>query len=225
MIKYSVVIPALNSQNTIVDCIKSVLNNRTDIEIIVVDGGSDDQTVQLASALNCLVVHSPNGRGIQLNAGAKIASGDVLLFLHGDTLLSKNALSVLDNYFVNQNANVGTFRLNFNHPHWLLKFYGYFVRMDSVFTSFGDQCIVVRRSMFDRAQGFPAWPLFEDVYFLQILRKTEKIYTFPASVCTSANRFVENGLVRQLIKNIWLMTQYLFGASPQKLYDKYYNYV
>ena len=93
---------------------------------------------------------------------------------------------------------------------------------DSLWTRFGDQCIVVRRSFFDKIARFPQWSLFEDVGFLQKARKITRIHSFPAKVITSAHKFRKNGFIRQQIYNGWLIVQYLMGVSPNKLYKKYY---
>lgn len=128
---------------------------------------------------------------------------------------------VLNDFFSNPKVMIGTFRLRFDSDNWFLKLCGYFTRFDSLLTRFGDQGIVVRRSLFDELGGFPEWPLFEDVDFLRKARRKTKIYSFPLEVLTSARKFKKNGPIRQQIKNGILILKYLAGVTPEKLAKEY----
>lgn len=218
---YSIVIPTLNEGENLSSCIAAIRQIRPDAEIVVADGGSSDDTVRIAEAERVLVCQSIAIRGKQCNAGAVTASGSILLFLHADTTLPDNAFDLLDEYFANANTQLGGFLLGFRESHWLLRLYAFFTRIDSVFTSFGDQCIVVRRTFFDSIGGFPEWPLFDDVHFLQKARRHTKFYRFPSRVRTSARRFLKNGIVRQQIRNGILIARYLLGESPEVLAREY----
>jgi|AP12_2_1047962.scaffolds.fasta_scaffold48216_1 rSAM/selenodomain-associated transferase 2 len=219
--QFSIVVPALNEAEHIGACLRRIRTSCPDGEIIVVDGGSSDNTVSIAASENVIVCHSSPCRGIQCNAGARRASGEILLFLHADTLLPYHAFRLLRRYFDDPHVKVGTFRLAFDKHHWMLKFYGLFTRFDSMFTTFGDQCIVVRRSFFRECGEFPDWPLFEDVRFLQISRTRTKVHCFPAAVTTSARRFVSNGLIGQQVYSAWLFLLFLLGTPPVTLAQKY----
>lgn len=218
---FSVVIPTLNESVNLRRCLDRIREQHPDVEIIVVDGGSDDETVTIAVSENVAVYHSRRGRGTQCNVGAAHASGNVVLFLHADTLLPRNGFEILNQYFENSQVQVGTFRLGFDWSHWILKGYTQFTRFDSLFTRFGDQCIVVRSSFFRECGGFPDWPLFEDVHLLQKARRKTKVHCFPAAVITSARRYVNNGLIRQQAMSAWLLLLFLLGISPAKLAGKY----
>jgi rSAM/selenodomain-associated transferase 2 len=218
---FSVVIPTLNESENLRQCLNRIREQHPDVEIIVVDGGSDDETVTIAASENVAVYRSRCGRGTQCNVGAAHASGDVVLFLHADTLLPRNGFEILNQYFENPQVQVGTFRLGFDRPHWILKAYTQCTRFDSLFTTFGDRCIVARSSFFRKCGGFPDWPLFEDVRFLQRARARTKVYCFPGAVTTSARRFVNNGLIRQQAFNAWLLLLFLHGIPPEKLARKY----
>jgi rSAM/selenodomain-associated transferase 2/rSAM/selenodomain-associated transferase 1 len=221
VLKFSVIIPTYNEENTIASCIHRVRQLEKNAEIIVADGGSTDNTLAIAQELNVFICHSEKGRGRQYNLAASHASGDVLLFLHADTMLPENAFEFLCKYFSNSSVNVGTFRLSFDVRHWLLDVYSWFTRFDSVFTRFGDQCIVVRKSFFDSIGGFSAWPIIEDVEFLSRARKREKIHSFPASVITSARRFLHNGIIRQQLRNAYYLLLYFLGVSPARIASLY----
>jgi rSAM/selenodomain-associated transferase 2 len=219
--RYSVIIPTLNEADMIEETIRSAKSQRLEIEIIVVDGGSVDRTTTLASKEAWWVVQSPKGRGVQCNVGARLASGDVLLFLHADTVLPTGAFKLLTEYFSNPGIQIGSFRLRFDEPNWLLSTYGFFTRWDSLFTRFGDQCIVIRKSFFEELGGFPDWPILEDVHLLRIARRRTKIPSFPARVKTSSRRFLRMGIVRCQLRNGCLILQYLLGVSPEKLAYQY----
>lgn len=218
---FSVVIPTLNEAETLRRCIHGVRKQHHDAEIIVVDGGSKDDTVAIARAENVTVLTSCPGRGMQCNVGASRASGDILVFLHADTLLPETGFDTLRRAFENPEVTLGMFRLGFDVPHWILKAYTFFTRFDSVFTKFGDQCIVVRASFFRECGGFPDWPLFEDVQFLRKARRKAKVHCFQAAVITSARRFLANGIIRQQVVNACLLFLFLLGASPHRLARSY----
>lgn len=218
---FSVIIPALNESDTLGTCLSRMCSSLPHTEWVVVDGGSKDGTANIAEEAGAKVVFCPAGRGVQCNTGAADASGDILLFLHADTLLPVNAWVVLTKAFQDPSVETGKFRLVFDDPHPVLRLYESFSHFDSIFTSFGDQCITVRRSFFHRVGGFPAWPLFEDVAFLQRARSLTRVHTFPATVTTSARRYRQNGVVRQQLLNLWLMLRYLWGVSPGDLSRRY----
>jgi len=219
---FSVIIPACNEQERIENTISSLRRLHPDAEIILSDGESTDETAQRAGRMSIPVVLSKRGRGIQCNAGARNASGEILLFLHADSLLPANAFPILEEYFRNPRVQIGTFRLQFDRSHWLLRAYAIFTRFDSLFTRYGDQCIVVRKSFFHALGGFPDWPLFEDVHFLRTARRRTKIVSFPAAVTTSARRFERLGILRTQWINICLFARFLLKTPPEelaKIYD------
>lgn len=218
---FSVIIPTLNEEQSVAAAIRQVRRLHPSAQIIVVDGGSRDATVAEARALSAQVLCGPCGRGRQCNLGAAQATGSLLLFLHADTRLPDNAFEILRRRFANPAVKIGTFRLSFDHPGLLLSLYAAFARFDSIFTRFGDQCIVVRKSFLQELGGFPEWPLFEDVHLLRMARRRTRIHSFPAAVVTSARRFQQLGAVRTQLLNGWLVALYLLGTSPEVLARKY----
>ncbi len=221
---FSVVIPTLNEETNIRECVAHVRRLDPALEVIVADGGSADRTVQLAREAGAVTCGARRGRGTQMNAGAALTSGDILLFLHADTRLPSNALDVLADFFLDGKVQVGTFGVTFTPNHPALALYSMRASHDSIFSSFGDQCIVVRKQFFTSLGGFPDWPLFEDVHFLRIARRKTRIYKFPATVTTSSRRHQQNGVLRQGARNFWYIVQYLRGVPAEELAAKYYGW-
>lgn len=220
--KYSVILPAINEEKGIASCIESVRRAIPGVEIIVADGGSTDATRPEASRMGARVVVSTKGRGIQCNAGAKAARGNILIFLHADTILPDDAYFQLERYFLNPTCDAALFRMKFDHPSRWFTLYSWFTHFDSVFTSFGDQCIIVRRTLFEEAGGFPDWVLFEDLEFLRRARRLKKkIRKLPSYVTTSARRFVGNGIVRQQFYNIYFTAQFMFNVPVEDIAKQY----
>lgn len=219
--RFTVIIPTLNEAFWIAGAIQRVRASIPGAHIIVADGGSTDATVTLARKAGAQIVRSSPGRGVQCNAGAAVAATEILVFLHADTRLPEDALTILSNAFANPLVKIGTFRLSFDEPNWILRCYASFTRFDSIFTRFGDQCIAVRHSFFHELGDFPDWPLFEDVDLLRRARRRSPIVSFPATVTTSSRRFSRIGLIRNQMINAWLVLQYLCGVSPDKLATQY----
>lgn len=219
--RISVIIPTWNEENQVVPCIRSVRLALPDAEVVVVDGGSHDRTVPQARGEGVKVIQSARGRGIQMRVGAQMASGGILLFLHADTLLPEGAQVVLKEWFIRREVQIAKFALRFDASHWLLNFYSQFTRWDSLWTTFGDQGLAIRKDFYESLGGFPPWPLFEDVYLLQQARKRTQIHCLPLCVTTSARRFLKEGIVRQQWRNARMILMYLCCVSPQELYAKY----
>ncbi len=218
---FSVIIPALNEADQITACVQAVHRLDSQVEVIVADGGSRDDTPALARAAGARLVRAPRGRGPQLNAGAAIASGDIFVFLHADTRLPTNAFPLLRGMFADPQVQVAKFRLSFDDPDWLLALAARLMWFDSLLTSYGDQCMVMRRDLFRVLGGFPDWPLFEDVELFRRARARTRVHVVPAQVVTSARRFRANGILRQLLHDVWLWLQYLSGVSPYEIARQY----
>lgn len=215
----SIIIPAVNEEGMIESAIESA--RLIGAEIIVVDGGSTDRTVEIARAAGATVISSMRGRGVQLAAGARAASGEWLLFLHADSRLPANAAMVLGQALADRSFKVGTFRLRLIGRNPLYRLYSWFTRFDSFWTSFGDQGIVIRRELYHAIGGFPAWPLLEDVALLEKVRAVASVRSLPAEIETSARRFEEHGIIRQQLRNVMILFRYLNGTPPQELAKGY----
>lgn len=222
-LSFSVIIPTLNEEQTIGACIERVWALCPDAEIVVADGGSQDETVTRAQAAGATVCHAHRGRGPQCNAGAAQARGTVLLFLYADTLLPPDAFVILSEWFNDEQVQIGTFCLSFDVRHPLLDPAPLVTQLDWEFTRFGDQCIVVRRTFFDTLGGFPDWPLFEDVRLFERARARTCVHSFPACVTSSARKYMQRGVLNNHLSNIWMIVQYLMGVSPHELARRYWG--
>ena len=152
-----------------------------------------------------------------MNAGAAIATGDVLLFLHADTLLDASACEAINPVCRDRRVAGGTFRLRFSDDHFLLRVYAGFTRFRSLLFHYGDQGIFVRRDIFHALGGFAEMPLMEDVDFLRRLSSVGRIALCPCPVTTSARRFLEHGIVRQQLLNAALVLLFRAGAPVEML--------
>lgn len=217
----SVIIPTLNEEATIGDTLRRLHVQQEPFEVLVVDGGSTDETHAIAQSLGASVLTADRGRAVQMNHGAERASGDVLLFLHADTLLPSNGLSVIRQALSEPNVTAGTFRLQFDRPTPLLRFYAWCTRWPWVRLCFGDRGQFVRRSTFEAVGGYPDWPMYEDLELAARLKKHGGFRFLDAAVTTSARRFQQHGPLRQQLRNVYLWTQYMAGTDPERVADLY----
>lgn len=217
----SVIIPTLNEAENILRTIESVRQQDHEAEIIVVDGGSVDGTQEIARPY-AQVIDSPRGRAVQMNIGARAATGDVLLFLHGDSRIAPGALAQMRQLMHNPRVAGGSFTLVFDIDNFWLRFYAFCSTIDWVCFRYGDQGIFVRRTIFERLQGYAEIPLMEDIDLMRRLPRYGRrvlIRNFP--VTTSARRFVEHGIVRQEALNVALVAAWFLGVKPQTLVTRY----
>jgi rSAM/selenodomain-associated transferase 2 len=188
-------------------------------EIIVADGGSTDGTAAVAEARGARVVGSEPGRGRQMNRGAAAATGDVLLFLHADTLLpagyEKHVVSVLQQ----DGVSAGAFELSIDAPHRSLRVIERAVNWRSRLLGmpYGDQAIFVEAAMFRRAGGFPDVGAMEDFELVRRLRRSGRVAIAPAQVVTSARRWLGCGVWRTTALNQLCVAAYLMGVPADRI--------
>lgn len=207
-LRISVIIPTLDEGENIESTLINLTHQHHPHEIIVADGGSSDKTVEIASRYAKVAICG-RGRALQMNEGAKSATGDVFLFLHADTQLPNNALVKIEEGVQLGKKQAGRFRLSFGHRHPLLKFYEYQTRFHCF--SYGDQGFFVKRELFQNMGGFSVDAAFEDIDFYRRLLKHEKPVIIKDPVITSPRRFLQNGIVKQKFINICLAMMYYLG--------------
>jgi rSAM/selenodomain-associated transferase 2/rSAM/selenodomain-associated transferase 1 len=223
----SIIIPALNEADNIAKTLTNIgpSNKR---EIIVVDGGSRDSTASMARSFGAKVITSLPPKARQMNRGAEIATGDVLLFLHADTLLPKN----FDEYILESLSRPGTvagaFELSVDSPIPALRFIERLANWRSrrLRLPYGDKAIFVQSKLFHEVGGFPHIPIMEDFQLMRCLRKEGEIATLPVSVSTSPRRWEKSGILKTTLINQLIIVAYFTGIAPDVIarwYRRSYN--
>ena len=219
----SVIIPVLNESKTIGRCLTHLREQIESHEIVVADGGSCDHTPEIVDAfpgvklLRCATA----GRGAQMNEGAAIAKGEVLLFLHSDSFLPPRGLAMIEVMTAQPAVAGGSFSLQFDSHDPVLKLLARFSRANHILFTYGDQGLFMTRRVFERIGGFEEIPLMEDVEIQKRLRKMGQFVKIHHPVTTSARRFLSKGIIRQQLMNIGLVLLYHAGVSPGRLKRHY----
>ncbi|MFP5272256.1 TIGR04283 family arsenosugar biosynthesis glycosyltransferase [Coleofasciculus sp.] len=214
----SVIIPVLNEASTIGSVLER-LTGTNNVDIIVVDGGSRDETVTVARSRNVQVISTPPGRACQMNAGAARATGDILLFLHADTRLPANFDCLVRQALQEPQTIAGAFELRIDSQQLGLRLIERLVNWRSRFFSmpYGDQAIFLKATIFHSIGGFPNLPIMEDFEFIRRLKHQGRIAIVPAFVLTSGRRWERLGIIKTTLINQLIILGYFFGVSPDKL--------
>jgi rSAM/selenodomain-associated transferase 2 len=223
MMKLSIVMPVLDEAAEIETALSALAPYRQrGVEVIVADGGSSDGTVALARPLADRVIAAERGRSLQMNAGAAVAQGDVLLFLHADTQLPENADRLLLDGLARSGRAWGRFDMRFDGGG-LLRVVAAMMNLRSRLTGVatGDQAMFMTRAAFDKAGGFPQIALMEDVALSARLKCESKPLALRARVTTSARRWRRQGTLRTVLLMWRLRLAYFFGSDPNLLAKAY----
>ena len=218
----SVIIPTLNEAKTIESTISNLKNNRQ-TEIIVVDGGSQDETPEIARSLGAGVLTSVPPKAAQMNAGAAEATGDVLLFLHADTRLPENFEKCVLAAAARNVFCAGAFSLGIDSDARGLRFIERVANWRSRFFQmpYGDQALFVSRNLFHEIGGYPDYPIMEDFELVRRLKRKGKIAILPESVQTSSRRWLNLGILKTWLLNQMIIAGYYLGVPPQRLAQWY----
>lgn len=222
----SVIIPAVNEELHMAQCIESLMAEVFSGEIIVADGGSTDRTKQIASGYSGVhVVASAKGRGTQMNTGSEHATGDVLLFLHADTIVEQGWSKELCSALVDPSVVGGAFRFCIDNQSPKYRLVEAWVRLRCRLfrLPYGDQAIFIRASVFDKLGGYKEIPLMEDVDLVSRMKNQGRIALLQKKAVTSGRRWVSRGLFRTAAINQITMLLYQFGVSPERLARFYYR--
>lgn len=214
----SVIIPTRNEEDSIAAAIEHVRDSGVR-EVIVVDGGSSDQTCAQARAAGATVFESAPGRGTQQNLGATEATGDVLLFLHADTRLPPDFLEQINGILSRTGVSAGAFQLGVDGHGRGLRWVENMANWRSLYFQlpYGDQAIFIKAATFRRAGGFAEIPLMEDFELMRRLRKLGRIELADATVRTSARRWLQLGVLRATWSNQLCILAYMLGISPHRI--------
>jgi rSAM/selenodomain-associated transferase 2 len=206
----SIIIPALNEARALPATLQSLFAQTGSFEVILVDGGSHDRTIELAREWRAVnVITSTAGRDVQMNAGAAVAQGELLLFLHADTLLPEGAIMRLNELLTEPLMLWGGFHQQFSGRRPSLKFVSWVTNTRCLITRifYGDQAMFVRPEVFAQVGGFPAG-LLEDIEISKCLRKVSRPMFVPEFVVTDSRKFEQMGPIRSLLRCLLLLTCY-----------------
>lgn len=220
----SIIIPVLNEEACIAPVLRFLKENSNPEnlkEILVVDAGSTDKTVEIASKLGAKIVQAPKGRSKQLNLGVQKAQGEILYFLHVDTLPPKDFDKSIV-HAVNTGNEAGCFRMRFDSSSRFLAFFAWFTKLNFKVCRGGDQSLFITKTLFQKTGGFnESYVVYEDNEFTDRLYDLVNFKILPRHVITSARRFEERGeMALQYHFGVIHLKNY-FGAGPEQLYDYY----
>ena len=223
----SFIIPTLNEVAVLAQTLASLRQSTEALnsEIILIDGGSKDQTIAIAAPFTDRIIQTKAGRALQMNAGAQIAQGEWLMFLHADTLLPQNIESIWRDKIMPAKQAWGRFdvRLSGSHPH--LRLVAHLMNLRSKMTGIatGDQAIFVRRALFQTIGGYAQIPLMEDVELSKRLKRLSRPLCIGSPLVTSSRRWEQRGIWRTILLMWKLRFLYFLGVSPSRLVKQYDN--
>lgn len=224
--QFSIVIPTLNAADTLpatLDSLLSGLSAGVVRDLVISDGGSSDHTKKLADDVGATLVEGAIGRGSQLHRGAEAAKAEWLLFLHADTVLPADWVGAVCVHTSKTPEAAAAFRLSFQED-------GVFPRVTSGWANlrsklfglpYGDQGLLISKSLYKQVGGYPDQPLMEDVAIARALKG--RLVLLPSYVTTGADRYIESGWLNRGARNLWTLARYLLGADPQKLALAYHK--
>lgn len=226
--KISVIVPVLNEEDwvpTLCTAIKENIDSYPDLELLFVDGGSTDSTLVRVGNFGGSVIPSHKGRARQMNAGAKAAKGDILYFLHADTLPPKGFDQAIRGA-VNAGRDAGCFRMKFDSPSRFLAFFSWFTRVNHWFCRGGDQSLFITRERFEALNGFNEdYIIYEDLELIGRLYNKGGFTVLPDYVITSARKYHRVGKWKLQYHFAVIHLKNYLGASPGALYQYYKRHI
>lgn len=223
----SVVIPTLNAATHLPRALAPLVQGAAEgllKQVIVADGGSQDETVAIAEAAGCDVVRSEPGRAAQMRAGAAAARANWLLFLHADTALAQGWVEEARRFITGTQARkrAAAFRLAFDDDSAAARRVVFWARLRAQVMKlpYGDQGLLISRLLYDALGGYPDWPLMEDVELVRRIGR-KRLVLLKTEAVTSADKYRRDGWDRRAWRNLALMARYLMGADPVELAKAY----
>ncbi len=219
----SVIVPMLNEATDVANTIGACRRGAPGAEIVVVDGGSIDSSVAIARPLCDKVISASRGRARQMNAGARESHGNVLVFVHADTIVPSSFAADIAAALSDPAAVGGRFDVKLDSGALLCRIIGAMISIRSRIsrTATGDQAIFVRRDVFERLGGFPDIELCEDLEFSRRLKRAGRVACLRARVTTSARRWNRDGVMRTVVRMWLIRAMYVMGVAPARLKRMY----
>ncbi len=219
----SVIIPALNEEQSIGATLAAMAHVKGEFEVIVADGGSADGTIEIARRFGARVIASDRGRGTQMHNGAQAARGRTLLFLHADTMAPSDlVMRIIEVLYSDETILGGNFDIRFDGTSRAATFMTWlYPKLGNLGLCYGDSGIFVRASVYKEIGGFNSFPLFEDLDFIKRLKKRGRIIHLPIELVTSARRFEGRRFPFTFARWSMLQTLYWIGVSPHTLSKLY----
>ena len=216
--RVSVVVPTLNEAGTIGQTLTRI-RQAGQCELIVVDGGSCDETLEIVRKSADRVLSAQRGRACQMNAGAQVATGAALLFLHADTLPPPGFPYLIEQALIDPDVVGGRFDVDLDAAGWAFRMIGALMNIRSRLTHIatGDQGIFVRRETFKSIGGYPEWDIMEDLEFSRQLKRAGKVACLRNRVQTSARRWKKHGVTKTILIMWGLRLCHFFGIRPAAL--------
>jgi rSAM/selenodomain-associated transferase 2 len=225
-VRLSVVVPVLDEARHLPALLAHLARDGSGAEVIVADGGSRDGSAELAArAPDVRLIVTGRGRARQMNAGAALATGDVLLFLHADTRLPSGAVEKIRRALADPRVVYGRFDVRFDNPRRGFRLIAGLMNLRSRLTGIctGDQAIFVRGAAFARLGGYPEIALMEDIELTRRLKRIGRLAAVRRPVTTAARRWERDGVVRTVVLMWMLRLLYLCGVDPARLHEWYYG--
>ena len=225
---FSIIVPVMNEEEGIQSFLQHVkdISAGESVELIIVDADPAGSTINKIRSGETMKLLSPGGRGIQMNRGADVAKGNILLFLHADTFLPENALCYIKNALTDDTCVGGAFDLGIDSERALLRLTAWCASLKHRMTRvpYGDQAIFIRSDFFHDIGGYREVPLFEDVELMKRIKKLKKKITIIRHrTRTSQRKWEKEGALNTILRNWTLQALYLLGASPEFLVKYYYG--
>lgn len=221
--RLSIIIPVLNDASALSSLLVSLQGVRDTAEIIVVDGGSSDASCDIAERHAVKLLHTVPGRATQMQAGAQVAAGTWLWFVHADSALSPALVGEMQG--LPDHWQWGRCDVQFDDAHAVFRMIAFFMNWRSRLTGIctGDQGMFVRRELFSGLGGFAPLPLMEDVEFSSRLKKRARLQRPATPLVTSARRWQKHGVLRTILLMWWLRLQFFAGVPATRLHRRYYS--
>ena len=226
MSKISIIIPTINEANNLPLLLSDLSSIQQEGEIIIVDCGSEDKTIDIANIYGAKVFLSKErNRGLQLNLGAKNSKGDWLIFLHADTRLTYDWFRKTNSFFNGNKNSIYYFKFKINHKKITYRFLEILVNFRSKFFKqpYGDQGLIIHRTIYFKNNGFRNIPLMEDVDFLMRLNKKKDLKQLNLPIFISSRKWEKTNIFFQAIKNWRFRRRWLKGESTKSIYSDYYK--